>query len=146
MKKIKSKTDVITNSSTEVFTIVDQELITRLQSLVDRLLGPGASGRFEFRLDYKSVFKELGEYEIENLNEYLKDSKIQVKDLEDFIDMKLSSGPAYDTIIEWFTSREIPLYPSLVVVPKDPKDPKDAEIAKTIQEIPLVAEHIACYC
>ena len=143
MIKVKSKTDVITNSSTKVFTIVDNELITRLQSLVDRLLGPGASKRFEFKLDYKSVFEELGEYEIENLNEYLKDNVIQAKDLEDFIDMKLSSGPTYDTIIEWFTSREIPLYPSLVVVPKDPVD---TEIAEAIKDIPWVTEHIACYC
>lgn len=143
MKKIKSKTDVITNSSTEVFTIVDQELITRLQSLVDRLLGPGASKRFEFKLDYKSVLEEMGDYAIEDLNEYLNNNGIPAKDFEDFIDMKLSSGSSYDTISDWFIEREIPLYPSLLVIPKDPGD---AEIAKTIQEIPLVAEHIACYC
>ena len=143
MKKIKSKTDVITNSSTEVFTIVDQELITRLQGLVDRLLGPGASKRFEFKLDYKSVLEDLEEYEIKELNEYLNENGIPAKDFEDFIDSKLSSGPTYDTISEWFISREIPLYPPLVVVPKDPKD---TEIAKAIEDIPGITEHIACYC
>lgn len=143
MKKIKSKTDVITNSSTEVFTIVDNGLITRLQGLVDRLLGPGASGRFEFKLDYKSVLEDMEEYEIKELNEYLNENGIPAKDLEDFVDSKLISGSTYDTISDWFIEREIPLYPSLLVIPKDPGD---AEIAKTIQEIPLVAEHIACYC
>ena len=143
MKKIKSKTDVITNSSTEVFTIVDEGLITRLQDLVDRLLGPGASKRFEFKLDYKSVFEEMEEYEIKNLNEYLTANGIPAKDLEDFVDSKLSSGSTYDTISSWFTEREIPLYPPLQVVPKDPKD---AEIAKAIEDIPEITEHIACYC
>lgn len=143
MKKIKSKTDVITNSSTEVFTIVDQGLITRLQNLVDKLLGPGASKRFEFKLDYKSVLEDMEEYEIKELNEYLNENGIPAKDLEDFVDSKLISGSTYDIISSWFIEREIPLYPPLLVVPKDPKD---TEIAKAIEDIPGITEHIACYC
>ena len=143
--KIKSKTDVITNSSTEVFTVVDDSLLSKLQTLVDELLGPGASERFEFKLDYRQVFAELYEDNVKSLNEFMKDNGISAKDLEEFIGMS-TTGPKYEILKEWFEGLidyENPCFPNIAVIPKDSKD---AEIAKAIGKIPWIAEHGSYYC
>lgn len=56
MVKIQSISDIITNSSTEVFMIADESSITTIKELIDIFMGQGfADENFNVFIDYKSA-------------------------------------------------------------------------------------------
>lgn len=72
MKKIKIQSigDLITNSSTEVFTIIDENTINTIKNVVSIIAGEEVVNRFEFKLDYC----ECIENRVDDIIEYLLDS------------------------------------------------------------------------
>lgn len=75
MKKIKIQSigDLITNSSTEVFTIIDENTINTIKNVVSIIAGEEVVNRFEFKLDYC----ECIENRVDEIIEYLLDNDIE---------------------------------------------------------------------
>lgn len=59
---IQSISDVITNSSSEVYLCVNSETIKTLKEIVDSLLGPGSSELFKFRIN---ILWEIIDYDVD---------------------------------------------------------------------------------
>ena len=72
MVKIQSISDIITNSSTEVFMIADESSITTIKELIDAFMGQGfADENFNVFIDYKSAIADS--YHADELFDYIND-------------------------------------------------------------------------
>ena len=116
--KIRSITDVITNSSTEVFAMISQESVERLKRMINLLLLAGGSkvscdDLFDIHLKVSWQAEEGWAYEeIEG-----EDSEKCWSDLteEEKLDWCLSNAN-----YEWTS-----LYPEIEVIPKSPEIPQE---------------------
>ena len=80
--KIQSIGDLITNSSTEVFTIIDEETITSIKNVMTLLGGKKLVERFDFFLDYCEAIDSNAETLVEAIeSEY--DGKLPEFDSEE---------------------------------------------------------------
>lgn len=72
MIKIQSISDIITNSSTEVFMMADESSITTIKELIDTFMGQGfADENFNVFIDYKSAIAD--NYREDELLDYIND-------------------------------------------------------------------------
>ena len=72
MVKIQSISDIITNSSTEVFMIADESSITTIKELIDAFMGQGfADENFNVFIDYKSAIDYRGDELLDYINDML---------------------------------------------------------------------------
>lgn len=116
--KIKSITDVITNSSTEVFAMTSQNSVTRLKRMINLLLEVSGSTKtcddlFDIHLEVPEYAEDGWEY----LEEKGDDPEKLWKDMTDQekLDWCLSHA-SYDSIN---------LYPEVKVSPKSPDIPEE---------------------
>lgn len=96
--KIQSEGDLITNSSTEVFTIVDENTIKSIRDIVVLLVGEEYADQFDYYLDYCEVIEgrsgEIAEMllgEGINVPEYI-DSESDYKTLETYAYELIKNG------------------------------------------------------
>lgn len=122
--KILSISDIITNSSSEVFTYYTQESIKEVKALIDAILKAGGSNKtcddlFEINLSFDEEFCKERLEEINGEREYSREELLQFAlDYDDGLYMD------DDHIIEGFE-----------VIPKDPKN---QEVAGLIAGIPFI--------
>ena len=82
MIKIQSISDIITNSSTEVFMIADESSITTIKELIDTFMGQGfADENFNVFIDYKSAIAD--NYRGGGLLDYINDVLLLYNNDED---------------------------------------------------------------
>jgi len=86
MVKIQSISDIITNSSTEVFMMANESSITAIKELIDAFMGQGfADENFNVFIDYKSSI--VDNYQEDKLLDYI-DDKLSNNDEDISEDLK----------------------------------------------------------
>lgn len=78
--KIQSVGDIITNSSTEVFTVIDSSVVNKMKEFIKVLLGEDAVERFKVDLDAEEGFCDLDSEELCEIIEG------KLSDIDDSID------------------------------------------------------------
>lgn len=71
--KIASLTDVITNSSSEVFTIYDKNGIDKIKNMVDAILDIASNGNAKYHFD--DIFEISLNYDIDDIKEKYEDEE-----------------------------------------------------------------------
>lgn len=165
--QIQSIADIITNSSTEVYTVVDSNTIETIKSIADSLLGKGeADKRFNFKLDWASSDRLDYLDEIEDLYDSFDDTEKEGFNLatlaalldinrdhikEEYPDQEIDEDAikddsfrqkVYDMIDSWAEGQWPQPQPGLKITAKDPKD---SGIASTLSTLPFQWENVGYY-
>lgn len=123
--KIQSVSDLITNSSSEVFVMYTRSGIKELKKVVGELLGIDFDDKFSIEIETNNDY--LDEYE---------EREEQERDLS-FKDWCLEH--CYD-------ANDYEGYPAVLGISINAKDPKDARAAELISTLPLIFESEERYC
>ena len=148
--KIQSITDVITNSSTSVFTIYTKNDIKTIKSIVNALLAVNGNSTFDDLFDIEllisgSVFEDLWnnstelqeEYPNEDdFNKYLKTCTNQ-NDLDRFEDIWYDTR--YDSYMSFYDGYSVTLKPGIE------KTEKLEQAIRAIQTLDNIFDHEVCY-
>lgn len=165
--KIKSITDVITNSSTEVFTIYDENGIKSLKELINTILSVAYSTSnvkeklyfddlfdVKFSIEYDYISDEIEEYIEDHLPDMFVDFKqlnTYEKEYYDFIEKNIP----YETLLEMAKTRDDEDwegYRAVCGLEVKIKDNVNVDkdlietAAKLISNIDSTFEHNASYC
>lgn len=131
---IQSVSDIITNSSSEIFMIYTDESVNKVKNLVNAILSStGVPYRFDNLFSIEPSFdydNALEKYQFEKDTKGFPTNEELVKFVKDY------DNEHYD---------DPPLIDGIMVTPK--KDtPEYQEIAKLIEEIPNMFDHAEFYC
>lgn len=114
--KIQSISDIITNSSSEVFVIYDDNSVKTLKEVVSRLIGDDFDNRF--KVEY-----ELSDWAVD---EYMADKNKGDISLEEWC-------IAYEETNQYS--------PAIIGLNISAKDPKDNELAAAISKLPYLFDY-----
>jgi len=128
--KVQSVGDIITNSSTEVFTIIDEDVIKDIMKVVEVLAGPEYVDKFVYKLDYIEMiterFDEIGQMLIDSGAELEVDPEGDWDFVEPYV-YRIIKSVIDEDIIKWHYDHG---------VPEELKDaePLDESLAEVIKE------------
>lgn len=132
--KIIGFSDVITNSSSEVFTIYDESGIQKIKDIVNSVLQlAGSSKRFD------DLFTIEFDFDTYIVDDYLSEHP-EITDADSISDKDL-----YDFAIEHDAS-ECDGYPMVTGITVKAKNPEDRELAKLLTNIDRIFESEVRYC
>ena len=133
--KIQSISDIITNSSTQVFAIVTNDSIESVKRVVNGILElSGCEKRFD------DLFIIEPNIDRETVLDLYQDEKgtTEIPSDEELREFAINYN--------WYDYDCPPLVDGIVVIPKDDSSLLSKEVAKLIEEIPYVFEHESIYC
>ena len=144
IKFLKSKTDVITNSSTEVFCIYDEDGINTIKEIINSILELGGSNLtaddvfdFRYRIEFDYIEDDCREWMRDNVgvsNDY---DNLSYNEREDYAYEHIP----YDKILEMARSHDedayYPAVQGIDVIVKDEykNDPKVKKAADNIEKL-----------
>lgn len=133
--KIQSISDIITNSSTQVFTIVTNDSIESVKRVVNGILElSGCEKRFD------DLFIIEPSIDRETALDLYQDEKRTTEIPSDEELKKFAIN------YNWYNYGSLPLVDGIAVIPKDDSSSLSKEVAKLIEEIPYIFEHESMYC